>query len=92
MKINLAHIRERATSGGWIDFVVFEAKSAATGESGNANLLALLTKKSRALGLKVDQSALAYSHNGRIQYYGTKSLVDYLSRSSLPKWTHEIDI
>ena len=27
MKINLAHLRERSTDGGWIDFVVFDAKS-----------------------------------------------------------------
>ena len=26
MKINLAHIREHSTSGGWIDFAVFDAK------------------------------------------------------------------
>jgi hypothetical protein len=72
--------------------VVFDAKSTATGDSGNATLLAQLTNKSRASGLKIDQSALAYNQNGRIQYYGTKSLVDYLSRSGLPKWTHEIDV
>lgn len=27
MKIDLAHIRERSTTGGWIDFIVFGAKS-----------------------------------------------------------------
>lgn len=92
MKINLAHIREQSTSGGWIDFAVFDAKSTSGGDSGKATLLSQLTVKARASGLKIDQSALAYSENGRIQFYGTKNLVDYLSRSGLPQWTHEIDV
>lgn len=92
MKINLAHIRERSTSGGWIDFAVFDAKSTSGGDSANATLLGQLTAKARASGLKVDQSALAYNQNGRIQFYGTKNLVEYLSNSGLPQWTHEIDV
>lgn len=91
MKINLAHIREHSTSGGWVDFAVFDAKSTSGGDSNNATLLSQLTAKGRASGLKIDQSALAYSENGRIQFYGTKNLVDYLSRRGLPQWTHEID-
>ena len=90
MKINLAHLRERSTSGGWINFAVFDAKPI-SGDSGNATLLAQLTARARASGLKVDQSALAYSQNGRIRFYGTKTLVDYLSRSGIPGWTHTID-
>ena len=92
MKINLAHIRERSTSGGWIDFAVFEAKSTSGSDSDNDTLLTRLTATARASGLKIDQSALAYSQNGRIQFYGTKNLVDYLSNSGLPQWTHEIDV
>jgi len=91
MKINFAHLRERSTSGGWINFVVFDAKST-SGDSGNAVLLAQLTARVRALGLSVDQSALAYSQNGRIRFYGIGSLVDYLSRSGIPRWTHTLDI
>jgi hypothetical protein len=92
MKISLAHIREQSTSGGWIDFAVFDAKSTSGGDSAKATLLSQLTAKARGSGLKIDQSALAYSENGRIQFYGTKNLVDYLSRSGLPQWTHEIDV
>jgi hypothetical protein len=91
MKINLAHLRERSTSGGWINFVVFDAKSS-SGDSGNPTLLAQLTARARASGLRVDQSALAYSQHGRIRFYGTKTLVDYLSRSGVPGWTHTIDL
>lgn len=91
MKINLAHLRERSTSGGWIDFAVFDAKSS-SGDSGNATLLTQLTAKARVSGLKVEQSALAYIDNGRLRFYGTKSLVDYLARSGVPNWTHTIDV
>lgn len=93
MKINLAHIRKRSTSGGPIDFVVFDAKPTSGGDAGKAALLSQLTDKARASGLKVDQAALAYSQGGRTQFYGTKNLVDHLSRNGLPpRWTHEINV
>lgn len=88
MKINLAHLRERSTTGGWIDFIVFDAKST----TNNKQLLIELTSKARMNGLKVDKSALAYETNGRLEFYGTKDLVEYLSNNGLPQWTHTIDI
>lgn len=91
MKINLAHLRERSTSGGWVNFVVFDAKST-LGDSGNPTLLAQLTARARASGLRVDQSALAYSQHGQIRFYGTKTLVDYLSQRGVAGWTHTIDV
>lgn len=92
MKINFAHIRERSTSGGWIDFAVFEGRSNTGSDSDNAVLLAQLTAKARISGLKIDQSALAYSYNGGIRFYGSENLVDYLSNHGLPQWTHNIDV
>jgi len=89
MKVSLAHIRERSTTGSWINFVVFDAKSTT---NNNNKLLAQLTTKARNSGLKVDKSALAYRKNGRLEFYGTKDLVQYLSRSGLPQWTHTIDV
>ncbi|MCO5103591.1 MAG: hypothetical protein M9919_06235 [Burkholderiaceae bacterium] len=56
MRINYAHLRERSTSGGWIDFAVFEAHAANGTDSGNAQVLARLTAKARAAGQKIDQS------------------------------------
>lgn len=88
-KINLAHIRERSTTGSWINFVVFDAKSTT---NNNEKLLVQLTSQARANGLKVDKSALAYTRNGRLEFYGTKDLVQYLSKSGLPQWTHSIDV
>lgn len=92
MKINLAHLRERSTSGGWIDFAVFDAKSTSGTNSDNADLLSELTAKARESGLKIDQSALAFSQSGRTRFYGDKNLVDYLSRNGVPRWTHKIDL
>jgi hypothetical protein len=89
MKINLAHIRHPSTSGGWIDFAVFDAKASS---GNNAAVLQDLTIRARQSGLKVDQSALAYSEGGGIKFYGSKNLVDFLSRSGVPRWTHEIDV
>jgi hypothetical protein len=91
MKINLAHIRERAAAGGWIDFAVFDARSTTGTNSDNAILLQELTAKARAEGLKIDQSALAFARNRQIMFYGSKHLVDYLSKGWVPHWTHTID-
>ena len=89
MRIRFAHLRERSTTGGWIDFAVFDAKSTI---GANDALLASLTLRARASGLKIDQSALAYVQGSRMMYYGSSSLVDFLSRSGVPRWTHEIDV
>lgn len=92
MRVNSAHLRERATSGSWINFAVFEAKSTSGTNSSNSTLLFQLTSKARAAGLEVDQSALAFTQNGRIQFYSDQNLVDYLSGSGVPHWTHTIDV
>jgi len=89
MKVNLAHLRERSTSGGWIDFAVFDAKST---NGNNDTLLVQLTASARRAGLKIDQSALAFAEAGQIKFYGSKNLVSYLSRSGVPSWTHQIDV
>jgi len=91
MTINFAHIRERSTNGGWINFAVFEAKASSGTTQGNAEVLARLTNKARLAGLKIDQSALVYSENSMIKYYGTPNLVKYLSRSGVPCWTNTIE-
>lgn len=89
MKISMAHLRERSTTGGWINFAVFDAKST-TGD--NAGLLRQLTMAARANGLQVDQSALAFQSGGRLQFYGDKNLVSFLSKGWIPQWTHTVDV
>ncbi len=91
MKVNLAHIRERSTTGGYIDFAVFDAKPTSNTNSAKAEVLNQLTQSARGSGLKVDQSALAYTQNGRTQFYGSQNLVDHLSANGVPRWTHNID-
>jgi hypothetical protein len=92
MRINFAHLRERARNGGWINFAVFDARSSSGSPSDNAILLSQLTAQARANSLKIDQSALAYSSGRRVMFYGTPSLVEFLSRSGLPLWTHHMDV
>lgn len=92
MRINFAHLRERSTSGGDINFIVFEANATNGSDSGRSQVLQDLTMRARRQGLRVDQSALAYTENGRIRFYGSRNLVDYLSRRALPHWTHSMDI
>lgn len=89
MKINMAHIRERSRTGGYIDFAVFDAKSTS---NNNNELLQQLTQKARANGLKVDQSALVYQEGGRTKFFGDKNLVDYLSNNFYNQWTHTLDV
>lgn len=91
MRINYAHLRERSTSGGWIDFAVFEARSTSGTESANAEILTRLTNKARAAGQKIDQSALAFQEHGRIKFFGDIKLVEYLSKTGVPRWTHTIN-
>ncbi|GAB2810672.1 hypothetical protein GCM10027276_09310 [Comamonas piscis] len=92
MQIKFAHLRERAVNGGSVNFVVFEANSTSNSDSARASVLAKLTARARASGLRVDQSALAFSENGRIRFYGTRTLVDYLARSWSPRWTHTLTV
>lgn len=92
MKFNFAHIRERSTSGGSIDFAVFEAHSTSGSSTDNAQVLADLTSRARSTGCKIDQSALAFNKNGRLTFYGTTNLVNYLSKMGLPRWTHSLNV
>ncbi len=80
MRIRFAHLRERSTTGGYIDFAVFQANSTDGTDSGRDDVLHNLTMQARRNGLKIDQSALAYVENGRMRYYGNPNLVNYLAR------------
>jgi len=92
MKVNLAHLRERARSGGWINFAVFDARSPSGTNDDNAHLLAQLISKARASNLQIDQAALAYMAGGRVQFFGSPPLVEYLSKGGIPGWTHTINV
>ena len=48
-----------------INFAVFDAKST---NGNNSALLAELTQKARLNGLRIDQSALVFTQNGRTQF------------------------
>lgn len=92
MQIRVAHLRERAQSGGYIDFAVFEASSNTGGSDGNNVLLSQLIRASREKGLKIDQAALAFRSGSQTQFFGDRSLVSHLSRVGVPRWTHTLTL
>lgn len=92
MQIDLAHLRERSTTGTPIDFAVFDARSNSGSQSDNSRLLDQRALKARRAGLKVDQAALAYTESGCVKFFGSKHLVEYLSRRGVPNWTHKLDV
>ena len=91
MRVNFAHVREPSTTGGWIDYAVFDAKSTSGTNEDNADVLADLTNSARRAGYMIDQSALAFTENGQLRFYGDKNLAEHLARTGLPQWTHYID-
>jgi hypothetical protein len=91
MRVNFAHVRERAAAGGDINFVVFDGRSASGSSIDNDVILTRWTSAARSLGLLIDQSALAFLQNGRIQFYGSKPLVEHLARTGLPSWTNFLE-
>lgn len=92
MKVNVAHLRERSKSGGWVDFAVFDARSTTGSSQDNDELLQQLIARGRAAGLKIDKGALAFERNGRIVFYGAEDVVEYLQGLGVPEWTHTIDV
>ena len=91
MRVNLAHVQHPAQAGGSINFAVFDARSSSGTRTDNATLLAQLTMRVRANRLRVDQSVLTYMQDGRLQFFGDKPLVEFLSRNGLPRWTNHLD-
>lgn len=91
MKVNFAHLRQRATTGDWINFCVFDARAASGSDADNAELLSRLTANARAQNLRVDQSALAFRVGSSVRFYGSPPLVQFLSQNPLPTWTHSME-
>jgi hypothetical protein len=92
MKIELAHVRGRSTTGGFIDCAVFKADVTSERDSDRAELLLDLTTRAGLAGLSIEKSALAFRENGRVMFYGTPDLVEYLSNTGVPLWTHYLNI
>lgn len=92
MRINFSHYRDKSTTGGCIDYAVFEARSQTGSESDNDTLLLSLTIKARNLGYKIDKSALAYLENGELIFFGDSDLVNYLKMNALPNSNNHLDL
>jgi hypothetical protein len=87
MTINLAHVQIQG-----VNVAIFAASPQSDSNSARAEVLASLTSKARAAGLKVEKSALVFSRSGQTQIWGTPDLVNYLSNQGIPSWNHSITV
>lgn len=87
MRIEVAHLQDQG-----INFAVFSADATSHTDTGRQALLARLTAAARRNRLRVDKAALAYQESGRIKYFGTPDLVNYLASRGVPRWTHTLDV
>ncbi len=85
MGIQLAHVRINGQS-----CVIFDADSRSRTAHGRQELLGHLVRIARARRLRVDEAALAFVQGGRLQFFGTPSVIRYLSRAGVPAWTHTL--
>jgi hypothetical protein len=84
----MAHLREQG-----IDFAVFGADSQCRTAPGRERLLADLTCRARAEGLRIQKSALAYRRGTRMEFFGTPDLVRFLAGlGGFIQWTHTLDV
>lgn len=91
MRIDFAHLRERAQSGG-DQLLCLRGEISVGSCTDNSRVLAQLRAKARANNLRVDQAALAFENAGRLQFFGSPHLVEFLSRRGLPGWTHQTEV
>lgn len=85
--IRMAHLQDQG-----INFAVFDANAADNTDATRAEILADLTTRARAEGLRVEKSALAYGHGRGLRFYGTPDLVRYLARIPGIRWTHTLTV
>lgn len=92
MKIKFSHLRERSTMGRYVDFAVFDAKPNSNTPSNRNALLTQLKFAARRNNLKVDAAGLVYEEHGRLQVWGDRFVVDYVSKVGVPPPTHTLDV
>ena len=86
MRIKMAHLQVQG-----IDFAVFDADASSRSRRDREALLARLTGIAQQQGLRVEKAALAYENCGRVEFFGTPDLVEFLANNGVSQWTHEIE-
>lgn len=88
MNVTFSHVRVGTTNA-----AIFDADSRSRTPKDRDALLADLTARVRASGLRVDRAVLAFRKGSRIVYYGDRELVRYLNRNviSIP-WNHRLSV
>lgn len=87
MRIEMAHLQAQG-----INFAVFAADANDRTNAGRQTLLSQLVAAARRNNLRVDKAALTFQEFGRINFFGTPDLANYLSSRGVPRWTHTLDV
>lgn len=85
--VNLAHVRIQG-----VNCAIFDADATSRTSSARSSLLSRLTLAARHAGLRIEKSALAYADSDRLNFFGSRDLVQYLADAGLPDWTHTIQM
>ena len=86
-QISMAHLRVQG-----INVAIFDADATSRTRDDRRAVLADLTDNARNAGLRVEKAALAFVESGRLTFFGTPDLVDYLSNGWRPQWTHILSV
>lgn len=92
MRIEFAHLRERSTSGQYVDFAVFYSKADSNTASAKDAWLARLISAANNSGRKVEVGALVYEEHGQVKSWGHQFVLDYLSKKGAPRPNYYIDM
>lgn len=92
MRIDLAHLREQSTTGQWVDFAVFFAKTNEDTDEARGTLLSQLIVAANQADRRVEAGALVYEQYNQIRWWGHPFVVDYLNKRGVPRPTHSIEV
>lgn len=85
MRIELAHLREQATTGQWVDFAVFFAKADEDSDDARDTWLSQLIYAANQAGFRVEAGALVYQQYNQTKYWGHPFVLDYLKKRGIPR-------
>ncbi|MFN2494015.1 MAG: hypothetical protein ABR501_14155 [Pyrinomonadaceae bacterium] len=85
MRIELAHLQARSTTGQLVDFAAFFAKANNDNDQARAASLIDLKIAAGQAGLKVDAAALVYEPFNEVRWWGDAFVVDYINKRRVPE-------
>ena len=90
MKLNYAILKDPASDK--LSNVVFQVNSPRGLERQQMELLRQLMMYVSRRGLNVNQAVLAFQEGEELKFFGSRNLVDHLTKNGLPPWTHSLKL